>query len=157
SSVCDDCDDADATISPLEVEVCTDGIDNNCDGSIDENCTIDYTDLWTLDRTISYTCAYGYVTINFSQVSVLDNYPSITVLSSGTGSQPGTMIGSFSTSTDFSASRTLTGTCEERYAISGTFTSANSFSATVTATYIPAYGGACVNCINKSWNVTGTR
>ena len=67
------------------------------------------------------------------------------------------MIGSFSTAVDFSASRTLTGTCEETYAITGVFTSENSFSGTVTATYTPAFSGACIDCINKSWAVVGTR
>ncbi len=33
-----DCDDADATINPGAVELCDDGIDNNCNGEIDEFC-----------------------------------------------------------------------------------------------------------------------
>lgn len=34
----DDCDDTDPDISPDAVEVCGNGIDDNCTGNIDENC-----------------------------------------------------------------------------------------------------------------------
>lgn len=33
-----DCDDLDASINPNSAELCSDGIDNNCNGVIDENC-----------------------------------------------------------------------------------------------------------------------
>ena len=33
-----DCDDNDPTVNVNAVEICGDGIDNNCDGQIDENC-----------------------------------------------------------------------------------------------------------------------
>ena len=33
-----DCDDADGSVNPGQVEVCGDGVDNDCDRSIDEGC-----------------------------------------------------------------------------------------------------------------------
>jgi len=38
----DDCNDNDAAINPGAVEVCGDGVDNNCNGIIDENCGPDF-------------------------------------------------------------------------------------------------------------------
>lgn len=35
-----DCDDSDANVNPGEVEVCYDGVDNDCDGEVDENCDL---------------------------------------------------------------------------------------------------------------------
>lgn len=36
-----DCDDNDATVSPLAAEVCGNGVDDNCDGQADEGCLVD--------------------------------------------------------------------------------------------------------------------
>ena len=36
-----DCDDSDADIHPGAIELCYDGIDNNCNGDIDEGCSTD--------------------------------------------------------------------------------------------------------------------
>lgn len=33
-----DCDDTQASVNPSAIEICGDGIDNNCDGAIDEGC-----------------------------------------------------------------------------------------------------------------------
>ncbi len=33
-----DCNDSDATLNPNSMDICNDGIDNNCNGMIDENC-----------------------------------------------------------------------------------------------------------------------
>ncbi len=40
-----DCDDSDAAINPAAVDICGDGVDNNCDGSTDEDCLDWYRDL----------------------------------------------------------------------------------------------------------------
>src|SRR5262249_45344383 len=42
-----DCNDGDATVGPAATEVCTDHVDNDCDGSLDAHdgtCSADYLD-----------------------------------------------------------------------------------------------------------------
>jgi hypothetical protein len=41
----DDCDDSNATVHPGAVEICGDGVDNNCDGNVDETCNVYYHDI----------------------------------------------------------------------------------------------------------------
>jgi hypothetical protein len=112
----------------------------------------DYTDLWTLDKTVSYTCAYGLVSISFDQVSVVHTDPNISISSTGSGSQPGTMTGTIA-SDAFTTSRTLPGGCTETYTFDGTFSDPYTFSATFKA----AYSGSCFGCTTRSWTVAGTR
>jgi hypothetical protein len=151
---CEDCDDNDATVNPGYDEVCDDGIDNDCNGQVDENCTADYSDVWYLDQSINYSCAFGFVSISFGSVQILDRNPDITIASYN-GSQPGTMNGTLTNDTDFDVENRITGSCTEVYDFVGTFTDANNFTGTFSVTF---QGGAnCFDCVAKSWNVSGYR
>ncbi len=114
----------------------------------------DYTDTWSMDRSASYSCAYGLVNINFSTLDIVDAYPSIVVTGGYTG-QPGTMTGSYSSSTAFSASNVLAGSCTETYTITGTFLDANTLGATFEASF--AGGVMCFGCSYYSTTFTATR
>jgi len=151
---CSDCDDTDNTRSPAFTEVCDNGIDDDCDSEVDEGCVVDRTGSWDLDRTVSYSCAFGLVSINFDSVFVEDAYPSIEVTSTGSGSQPGTMTGTYSSADDFSADRTISGSCDEVYEVVGSFTSPTTFTATFTATFVG--GRNCYDCSDQSWTINGT-
>lgn len=151
---CDDCDDFEPNAHPGFDEVCDDDIDNNCDGDVDEGCAVDYSDVWNLDRAISYSCAYGFVSIGFSQVQILDRNPSITVTSLP-GAQPGTMSGTLANDTDFDVGNTISGTCDEIYEFVGVFQDANTFTGTFSVTF--SGGNWCFDCTAQSWLVTGTR
>jgi hypothetical protein len=144
----EDCDDEDDTVRPGVEEVCDDEVDNDCDGDVDEDCT--YTGTYTLDSTITYKCAFGYVNISFDELTVVDTYPVIQL--SAKGSQPGTMTGEFSSATEFAVENLLTGSCDEDYTVEGTFTDKTTFVGTFTA----AFTGSCFDCDTTSWTITGT-
>lgn len=150
---CDDCDEGDDTVYPGADEVCDNEKDDDCDDQIDEECDLDYTDTWTLDDRIEYDCAWGSVTIDFDEVLIIDDYPDIDVASTGRGSQPGTMSGSFSSAVTWAADRTLSGSCDEIYEIEGTFLDENTFEATFTAAFV----GSCFDCSTQTWTFQGTR
>ena len=111
---------------------------------------VDYSDTWAMDSAVSYTCAFGLVNFNFSTLTIVDGYPSISVRGNG---NVGTMTGTFSSTTDFTADTYLSGSCAETYTINGTFTDTTTLDATLDATYV----GSCFGCTSRSWTFTATR
>ena len=161
TSVCDDdCDDTDAERSPDFDEVCDDSIDNNCDGDVDELCS--YTGVWTLDRAVTYQCAYFFgfylVDITFNAVYIDDLGTTLTVAPTSSGTQPGTTYGTFSTDTAFSSVNTIPGSgaggCTESYTFSGTFLDSSTLSGTFEADFS---GGGCLDCTYQSTIFSATR
>lgn len=153
-SACTDCNDTDANVRPGLSELCDDGVDNNCNGEIDEACELDRTGVYFLDVPTRYSCTFGLVSVNVSSFRVTDAYPTLTVAS---GTQPGTMVGNYSTATAFSVSNFLGGTCDEEYILVGDFDSDDSFAGTLTATFTENFAGACYDCTDQRWSVTGRR
>ena len=111
---------------------------------------VDYSDTWAMDSAVSYTCAFGLVNFNFSSLTIVDGYPSISVRGSG---NVGTMTGTFSSATDFTADNYLPGSCAETYTINGTFVDDYTLDATIDAAYV----GSCFGCTSRSWTFTATR
>lgn len=119
------------------------------------DAAIDYSDLWTLDRTISYRCAYGFVNFSITRFTITDANPVITI-ATGSGN-PGTLSGSFTGPTDVEAQNVLPGSCTETYEVLGTFVDENTLNGTFTATFTPSRSGACYDCTDGSWSFTATR
>jgi hypothetical protein len=146
----DDCDDGDPDRSPDLDEVCDDEIDNDCDEDVDEDCTLD-PGPWSLDRTVSYSCAYGMVSVSFNRVTIADTNPTITV--DGGGAQPGVMRGSWTSATTFETENVLTGTCNEYYEFDGTVVSETRINATFTIRFS---GSLCVDCRTQSYTLVAS-
>lgn len=152
-----DCNDADATRSPLLSEVCANGIDDNCSGETDEDCDIDYNGTWIMDDAIVFNCARSNVDIDFSEILIAGTESATTVTPLGSAHQPGRMSGAFSSATALNVAVTYAGGCREDYYFDVVFSDADHFSGTFLAQYTPAASGACSDCTNQSWLISGYR
>jgi len=156
---CADCDDNDPANTPGGTEIC-DGQDNDCNGLADfdtsgeTNCgggPTSYTGTYTLDQTVSYSCLSGLYGWNFNTLTVADANPVIVVTSPS--NPPGSMTGTFTTSTAFTASMSIGSLCVETYTVAGTFTGPSTMTATFTASFV----GTCLDCVSGSWTFNGVK
>lgn len=153
-------------------EICDDGKDNDCDGQIDEECELadgspcsnndecnsnicfagicgcDISGTWTLNTSIQYSCATGFIDIDFSTVEITSDCDTITI--SANGNQ--LLQGSFNDNS-FETSFVLMGLCNETYSMNGTFNDQANF----TATYSIDFSGNCSDCTFQTFNISGTK
>ena len=150
STDCFDCDDGDPDRFPGKPEICEDGIDQNCDG-VDPDCEAATWDGNWDTTAVSYSCGGGNVDIDFETVTIVDETPDITFLFVGSA-HPGALEGTVDSSFDFDVSAYYPGACSKTFTFSGGFASADSFSATLSASF-----SGCAACSDQSWTVSGVR
>jgi hypothetical protein len=139
-------------------EICSNGVDDNCNGQIDEGCTGCSTDgTWYIDGgTFNYSCAFGIVTIMIDRFNFSNGATQVTInpldiwQPNGTGS-PGPLMGAPTTcpTGPVDAGVFFPGTCAERYVLEGNFTSPNSWVGVLKMTYT---GGPanCLDCASQT-------
>ena len=104
---------------------------------------------------MSYSCAFGFVGFAFGSVEVVDSSPSISF--DFPGPQPGSLDGTLSAADEFDVSNTLVGTCDEVYTLSGIFLDANTFDGELTVEFQEQSPGACFDCTDQVFQISGSR
>lgn len=156
SIACDDCDDNDASRSPLFAEDCWDEVDNDCDGEVDPGCGFDYNGLFVLEVPVVYGCAlqtpigdFPLVNIDIQTVTMVFIPPNASMISNET-TQPGTLDGEVQPDGSFVFETSVVlGTalsCDEYYRMTGSFTGPDRFDATFEA----VFDGTCLSCQNQT-------
>jgi hypothetical protein len=150
SLACDDCDDLEPRRAPDNQEVCWDDLDNDCDGVVDPGCGPNYNGTFELSPPVDHVCTVltiPFVDLAFSEVTMLW-IPPYGTMRSVDSAQPGSLHGTVDAVTGAFAFETavILGTfaaCDEEYWMDGTFTDADHFTMTLTATFT---GFACGRC-----------
>ena len=105
---------------------------------------------YTLDRTVSYSCAYGFFGFSFSSLHFSDTGATLDVTG---GHTP--MEGSSATDGHIDVSGEVLGGCNEYYTLTGDFTSETEWTGEFRVTFASGTG-SCYDCTSQSWTVTGT-
>jgi len=111
---------------------------------------------YALSQSVFYSCFYGAVSINLSQLTFVDNGAVLVITPAMNGCC--TLDGLSAGDGDFSLSCTCSGGgfgCDETYSLTGTFDDDKTWAGTFTIQYSGMLCGDCVPF--KSWSVTGTK
>ncbi len=118
-------------------------------------CTMfDPTGTYSVTPAPTYSCAYGLVSFSGSTMSFSLAGTTMTLTMSGIPCSPTGIYDPGARSFDLTC--TEPGTCAETYRLTGAFTGDDTWSATFSASFAGG-GGACFDCANRSWSVTGDR
>lgn len=170
-------------VLPAPSEIRNNGIDDDCDITTPDNCGTDagtpdagpptdggcnpnglYAVAVTGGGSLRYACCnFGLgPTVDFDITQLLLQMGGATV--NGLTKQPGASLTGQATtcpSGTIDVTRVLSGGCTETYRIQGSFTSANVFTGTYTASFAGAdcTGSLCAGdpCANQTWSFTATR
>jgi hypothetical protein len=107
---------------------------------------------YSLNPIISFTCAYGMVSLYYSSFTFVDTGTTLTVqplMNNG-----GYMTGSTASNGDIDVSFYYSGSCTETYTLKGSFIDENTWQATFTVSFT---GYMCFDCYNNQWTIVGTR
>ncbi len=155
---CDDSDDCTIDMCDTTADMCVFA----CDTSRSE-CGCPTTGptcvgTFSLSPGPTYSCGLGAVSYNFSTVTFTID-AGIMTATPMSSSFPPLSDAMGSVCPEFDASVTVSGGCEERYRLYGTFTDDDTFTGTLEVTFVETDGYSCSlgSCTNRTQAVTGTR
>ncbi|MHA2053442.1 MAG: hypothetical protein ACXABI_03690 [Candidatus Hodarchaeales archaeon] len=129
-----------------------DGIEYGASGNDTISIQVDASGVYSLSQSISYTCAFGLVTLSYSTFTFVDTGTTLTVLPLMNGG--GYMTGLTASDGNIDVTFVYFGSCDEYYTLTGDFTDENTWEATFSVSFI---GFLCSDCTYQQWTVVGTR
>jgi cysteine-rich repeat protein len=122
---------------------------------LDDGAMCDANGIYESTPSISYTCASGAVNINAVDWTFQDDGTALSV--SGGGHRTLTGTAGVCTSRSFDVSSSTEGTCVENYRLTGSLANNNTWNATLSVEFVPTVRGACFDCTNQVFTLTGTK
>ncbi len=107
---------------------------------------------YTLNPSISYTCAYGLVDLQYTQFTFVDD--DTTLVIHPAMNAEGYMTGSSALNGNIYASYYSPGSCSYLFTLQGNFIDNETWQAVFTVEFT---GSTCFDCYSQSWEITGTR
>jgi hypothetical protein len=128
-----------------------DGIEYGSSGNDTIRIQVEASGTYSLNPQISFTCAYGMVTLSYTSFTFIDTGTILTVqplMNNG-----GYMTGATASYGNIDVTFDYPGLCTEIYTLSGSFTDENTWE----AIFRVYFTGQCLDCYTIQWTVVGTR
>lgn len=126
-----------------------------CGGPAGPTSSEDRSGTWTISPTLHYSCAAGAVNYSINSITIVDTNPTIDIVVS-VGEGDATLLGTFASPNDFSASLTITyGSRSGTATLIGTFTTSTTFTGTIEIDFISNL--QLLGCSDQSDSITGTK
>jgi len=107
---------------------------------------------WDIQPDVVYTCAFGFLNLNYAVFNFNDTSSSLTVTEFMNGGCQ--MTGGSAESGTIDVSCLYAGACNEFYELDGTFTDNNTWTGTLCVTFS---GTLCFDCASQCFNITAER
>ncbi len=129
-----------------------DGSDFGLSGNDSITIKVVVSGTYDLNPSISYTCAYGLVDLQYTQFTFVDD--DTTLVIQPAMNDEGYMTGSSALNGNIYVSYYSPGSCSYLFTLQGSFIDNDTWYAVFTLEFT---GSTCFDCYSQSWEITGTR